>query len=406
MNTGPTRPGGTPAEEPAGEPTVIGVDRGELGAVEDRLRRALDVEGRSITPGDRLGAILADAHSNAGPAALSDPSGSRHRRWLLPAAAAAAAGLVAGTVWAVNRPSTQAPTAASTSTSVGSPSPATPSAGGSSVPTGTAAQPSAPSTAPAPPARPSTGVAPPATTVASVPVYYLGPVTSGSDQLRLFREFVPAQVPSPAVPAAEAVTALRLAMGPAPAGTRYHSAWTGVTVEAVTRGGSTITVRLSAGTRDSSPLATEQLVWTVQAALGAALPVRFELADGGSQVSPGHPVSAAYDRPSDPIKVLDQVAPVWVDEPARGAVVAAGRTLTVKGVASTFEATVEWELLRDGRPVDSGFTTASQAAPARAPYRFTTKKPLVGGAYVLRVFESSAKDGSTAAEQLVALTAH
>ena len=393
MNTDPTRPGE--------EPTVIGAG---LAPVEDRLRRALDDEARSISPGDRLGAILADAHSATGSAGFSDSAGSRHHRWVLPAAAAAAAVLVAGTVWAVNRPPAQTPPVAATSTAVGTPSPvgssSTPSNGPTSVPTQTAARPSTPSTSP-----PATTVRPPATTTASVPVYYLGPVATGSGQQRLFREFVPSQVPAPAVPVGNALTALRLAMGPAPAGTRYHSAWTGVSAESVTRGDRIITVRLSSGTRDTSPLATEQLVWTVQAALGAALPVRFELADGGTAVSPGHPVSGTYDRPTDPIAVLDQVAPIWVDEPARGSVVRAGRPLAVKGVASTFEANVEWELLRDGRRVESGFTTASGAAPARGTYRFTTTKPLASGAYVLRVFESSAKDGSTSAEQVVTLTA-
>ena len=238
-----------------------------------------------------------------------------------------------------------------------------------------------------------------------MPVYYLGPVASGSGQQRLFREFVPAQVPAPAAPVGNALAALRLAMGPAPAGTQYHSAWAGVTADAVTLGERGITVRLSSGTRDRSSLATEQLVWTVQAALGTTLPVLFELADGGTEVSPGHPASATYNRPTDPIAVLDQVAPIWVDEPARGSVVRAGRLLAVKGVASTFEANVEWELLRDGRRVDAGFTTASAAAPARGTYRFTTKTSLAAGAYVLRVFESSAKDGSTAAEQVVRLTA-
>lgn len=412
MNTEPNRPGGTPAEEPGVEPTAIGPHPAELGAVEDRLRRALDAEGRSIAPGDRLGAILAEAHSGThsgtAPTAMSDPSGASHRHWLLPAAAAAAVALLAGTLWAVNRPSTQTPPAAATSTAIGSPTPgapsATPSAGRSSVPTQTAAQPSTPS-APVAPAPPSTSGGPPSTKAASVPVYYLGPVAAGSDQLRLFREFVPTQVPSPTTGTGTALAALRLAMGPAPAGTRYHSAWAGVTAEGVTREAGSITVRLTAGTRDTSALATEQLVWTVQAALGAPLPVRFELADGGAQVSPGHPASSTYDRPTDPIAVLGQVAPIWVDQPARGSVVPAGRTLTVTGVASTFEANVEWQLLRDGRPVDSGYTTASEAAPARAAYRFTTKRPLESGAYVLRVFETSAKDGSTAAEQLVGLTA-
>ena len=81
-------------------------------------------------------------------------------------------------------------------------------------------------------------------------------------------------------------------------------------------------------------------MWTVQAALGSSLPVHFELADGSTDVAPGHAASTSYTRPSDPIAVLGQVAPIWVDEPARGSVVKAGAPLTVSGVASTFEANV------------------------------------------------------------------
>jgi hypothetical protein len=392
MNTEPTRPGETPPEEP----TLIGAG---LRPVEDRLRRSLDAEARSITPNDRLGAILAEAHASerAG-------SGSKHHRWLVPAVAAAAAVLVAGTVWAVNRPSTPTPPVAGTPTSVATSTsrPSSPTTSGvpstvpSTVPTQTAQEPTTPAT---------TAVPPPASGTATVPVYYLGPVVAGSDQLRLFREFVSSAVPSPSVPTGEALTALRLAMGPAPSGSSYRAAWTGVTADSVTLGSDLITVRLSSGTSASEPLATEQLVWTVQAALGKTLPVRFELADGGTEVSPGHPVSSTYARPTGAMAVLEQVAPVWVDEPARGAVVTAGSRLTVKGVASTFEANVEWELLRDGRPVDRGFATASAGAPARGTYRFTTKTSLTPGAYVVRVFASSAKDGSPVAEQLVPVTA-
>jgi hypothetical protein len=244
------------------------------------------------------------------------------------------------------------------------------------------------------------------TTVATVPVYYLGPVVAGSGQLRLFREFVPATVAAPATPETRALAALRLAMGQPPAGSGYRSAWTGVTAQSVSLGSDAITVTLSAGSTDAAAgLAAEQLGWTVQAALGSALPVRFVLADGGAEVAPGHPVTTAFTRPTDPLVVLEQVAPIWVDEPARGATVKAGSPLTVKGVASTFEATVEWELVRGGRRIDHGVTTASEAAPARGTYTFRTRKPLTAGDYVLRVFESSAQDGSTVAEQRVPLTA-
>ena len=412
MNTDPSRPGETPPDLPF-------VDGAGLRLVEDRLRRSLEDEANTITPTDRLGAILDEGHAGTGFAAAgasrSSGSRSRHHRWILPAAAAATAVLVTGTVWAVNRPPAQTPPAAATPTAVGTPTPGAssttpstglssglssgPSSGPSSVPTQTAARPSTP----APTA--TTGAQPPVTTTVSVPVYYLGPVAAGSAKTRLFREFVTAGLPSPSVPSGNAVAALRLAMGPAPAGSPYHSAWTGVTAQSVTAGNAAITVRLSSGTRDVTPLAAEQLVWTVQAALGSSLPVHFELADGSADVAPGHAASTSYTRPSDPIAVLGQVAPIWVDEPARGSVVRAGAPLTVSGVASTYEANVQWQLLRGGKVVDSGFTTASQGAPARGSYTFPTKQSLTAGAYVLRVFEASANDGSTVAEQLVPFTA-
>ncbi|GAB3875870.1 Gmad2 immunoglobulin-like domain-containing protein [Terrabacter terrigena] len=390
MNTDPRRPGG---QTPDDEPVVIGAG---LRPVEDRLRRALDSEARTISPGDRLGAILTEAHA-------SESSGRRrHHRWFLPAAAAAAVVLVAGTVWAVNRPSSSTPPVAATSSTTGNPSSsrssATPSTGPSSLPTQTASGPTQATTAP-------TSVVPPVTTPTSVPVYYLGPVRGGGGPVRLFREFVSTPVAAPVTPEGKALAALRLAMGSAPKGSQYRSAWTGVTPQSVTVGADSIRVRLSAGTSDDATLATEQLVWTVQAALGKSLPVRFELADGGQDVSPGHTASSTFNRPSDPIAVLEQVAPIWVDAPARNGVVKAGSTLTAKGVASTFEANVEWELLRDGGSFEKGFTTASEAAPARGSYTFSTKKALTAGSYVLRVFESSAKDGSVASEQRIPFAA-
>lgn len=409
MNTDETRRGGSSEGLEAGdrEPALIGAG---LRPVEDRLRRALDDEARSIAPADRLGAILADANAPRAGAASPD---RRARRWLVPAAAAAAALLVAGTAWVVSRPGTptsppvaSTPTAVQTATggrSSGTPSPG-PSTGPSSVPTQTATGPTAPaSSGPSAPSGTATNV-PPATTTAVLPVYYLGPLVTGSDRVRLFREFVPATVAAPATPESKALGALRLATGAVPAGSGYRAAWADVTVESVAVGGDVVTVRLSSGTTDTSGLAAEQLAWTVQAALGQTLPVRFELADGGSLVAPGHPVSSTVTRPTDPLAVLEQVAPIWVDEPRRGADVAAGAALRVSGVASVFEANVEWELLRGGARVDSGFTTASEAAPARGTYAFRTKA-VPAGDYVLRVFATSADSGAPIAEQRVPVTA-
>ncbi|MEW1952986.1 Gmad2 immunoglobulin-like domain-containing protein [Terrabacter sp. NPDC080008] len=417
MNTDATGPAPRPGEDHGEPPTTAGApgprgDHPPLGSTEARLRRALHEEARSMAPTERLDAILTEARGTRASTAFTargrggdTARPTRSRRLMLPAAAAAAALLVAGTLWALNRPPAQAPPVAATSptaTSVAPTAPGTPSGASSGAPSSiptTSAEGLSPSPTAAPTSAPGQ-----ATVRTTVPVYYVGPVVAGSPQLRLFREFAPASFPSPSTGDNTALAALRLAMGPAPAGSSYRSAWVGITPQSVAVSADGITVRLSGGTASTQQLAIEQLVWTVQAALGKSLPVRFQLADGGSQVSPGHPVTASYTRPSDPMAVLDQVAPIWVDEPARGAVVSAGKPVTVKGVASTFEATVLWELFRNGRRVDGGVTTAAQSAPARAAYTFTTK-PVPAGTYVLRVYESSAEDASTVAEQRVPLTA-
>ena len=389
MNTESNRP--TPGG-PDEEPVVIGAG---LRPVEDHLRRELAREAQSITPSDRLGTILTEAHEvewrTTGP-----------RRWLVPAVAAAAAVLVAGTVWAVNRPpATTIPPAASSTTVPASTVPT--STPPSSVPSQTA-----PGTATSSP--PSS--VPPVTVQATVPVYYVGPVTQGSSSLRLFREFVSAGVAAPVAPESKALSALGLAMGstaPPPSGSGYVAVWSGIQPRAVsldTPG--RIEVSLSGGLDAQPPggsdLAVQQLVWTVQAAVGrGALPVRFLVPDG-ADVAPGLPSTRSYTRPTDPNAVYAVLAPIWVDEPFRGEHIAAGSRLTVKGVASTFEANVEWQLLKSGAEVEKGSTTASVAAPLRGTYTFEPRTALTSGDYVIRVFESSAKDGSVAAEQSVPFT--
>ena len=388
-----------------------------LRETEASLRRSLGAEAGRIEPDDRLASILTEAHV--------ETVGHGTRRWLAPAAAAAAALLLAGTVWAVNRPTgttpVGGPTVATVATGTSSVSPTTPGTTPATT-TGTSPPPSsAPTAGPAPTtvtvgptgpptAAPTTGTAPPVTTTVTVPVYYLGPVVAGSERLRLFREFVPTAVPAPVTPGGKALAALRLALGStgAAATTGYASPWIAADPRSVTVGDGRITVALSRGLSTTpaggAELAIQQIVWTVQAAVGqGALPVRITV-PGDGELAPGLSSTRTWNRPTDPVEVASILAPVWVDEPFRGEVVTAGRPLTVKGVASTFEATVEWELLRDGAVVDEGFTTATIGAPGRGTYSFETEA-LTPGAHVLRVFESSAKDGSVAAEQRVPFTA-
>jgi hypothetical protein len=148
----------------------------------------------------------------------------------------------------------------------------------------------------------------------------------------------------------------------------------------------------------------QQLVWTAQAAVGrGALPVRFVVPDGGN-VAPGFPSDRSYTRPTDPNEVATVLAPLWVDAPFRGQVLKAGSRLAVKGVASTFEANVEWQLLRAGAEIEKGSTTASIGAPQRGSYAFSPRTALTPGDYVIRVYASSAKDGSVIAEQRIPFT--
>jgi hypothetical protein len=391
------------------EPTPLGPDEAArrdvaLHKTAAGLRRALGVEAGRIEPNDRLGAILADSHDE-------ESAGRGPRRWLVPAAAAAAAVVLAGTVWAVTRPtgSTPAagPTAATEATRTNPTTTHPTSVSPSSVPSPSATGPIVPLPTGG---APTTSVVPPATATVPLPVYYLGPVVGGSKDWRLFREFVPTAVATPATPGAKALAALRQAFGSPslPKHPGYASPWISSGLVSVTVDGGVITVALSHGLETTpdggSALAVQQIVWTAQAAVGkGALPVRITV-PGDAELAPGVPSTRTWNRPTDPIAVAGVLSPIWVDEPYRGQVVSAGAPLTVKGVASTFEANVEWQLLRDGKAVEQGFTTASIGAPGRGSYTFRTQ-PIGAGSYLLRVFERSAKDGSVAAEQRVSFTA-
>jgi hypothetical protein len=165
----------------------------------------------------------------------------------------------------------------------------------------------------------------------------------------------------------------------------------------------TLSGGLPSGSAALADLAVQQLVWTAQAGVGQGTKPVVLVVEGGGDVAPGMPSGQAHQRPGDAMGVYDTLAPLWVDEPARGATVKAGQPITVKGVASTFEANVEWQLLRGGAVVATGSTTADAGAPQRGSYSFRTKA-VPAGDYVVRVLESSPKDGSPDAEQRIPFT--
>jgi hypothetical protein len=79
---------------------------------------------------------------------------------------------------------------------------------------------------------------------------------------------------------------------------------------------------------------------------------------------------------------------VQIDSPAEGARV--GREVEVRGEAAVFEATVLWEVLRDGAVVQKGFTSTAEGQRF-APFAFTVT--LEPGEYTVRISEDDPSDG-------------
>jgi len=252
----------------------------------------------------------------------------------------------------------------------------------------------------APPATSSPAATPGATATATtsatpagsmrVAVYYLG----GTRRPVLYREF--RTVPRSAGVVRAAVDAM---LHLAPSDTDYRSVWpTSTQVLGVSVSGTVATVDLSGNARTASARAEvekaslQQLVHTVTAASPTLTGVRLRF-DGQTKESLwGHvDTRGTLTRGSQ----VDTLAPIWVVEPAHQARV--GRTFTVKGVATVFEATVSWSVTRAGSTarLASGFVNATKGAPDRGDFTVTVTLPAgTTGDVVFTAWESSAQDGS------------
>ncbi|MBK5307343.1 MAG: GerMN domain-containing protein [Frankiaceae bacterium] len=246
-------------------------------------------------------------------------------------------------------------------------------------------QPSA-SADPATPSSPAAGSASPSSAGTSArAIYYLRDTTNGP---RLYREFH--RRPATTGVVRDAVTAM---LTEPPQDEDYTSLWAkGTRVLGVRMEGSTAVVDLSKEAQtvrggaafESSTL--QQLVWTATAADPHVTSV--QLLVEGKRVDSlwGH---VDTSRPMTRGQAAIELAPVWILTPANGRVARGG---TFGGEASVFEATVSWELRQGGKVVKAGFTNAAMGAPGRGPW--SAKADIPPGDYVLRAFESSAKDGS------------
>jgi len=193
---------------------------------------------------------------------------------------------------------------------------------------------------------------PPANDAAAVPVYYVGTTPQGA---RLYREFTQASGADRLVTAAAALT------GGAPVDPDYRTLWPQGRFGSVTATADAIEVEVTDGSwlergalkPRQAQLAVQQLVYSLQGVVGERLPLRVNYEGRPAATLLGVDVGEGLTAAPE----LDVLALVNVTEPAEGTAV--GGTFTATGRASSFEATVIWEIQdSSGTPVLEGSTTA------------------------------------------------
>ncbi len=181
--------------------------------------------------------------------------------------------------------------------------------------------------------------APPASDVErTAALYFVGDTPAGP---RLYREFQ--KVTGGPLADLEAITRAN-----GPEDPDYRTTWPAGSFESVTVEDERIDVELGAPApemRLRGPLVVQQVIYTVQAATGAELPIRFT-EDG--QILDG----TLYQRAAQS-KVL---ALVNISDPVEGLQVQ--DSFVARGRADSFEATVRWEIVQGQEVVKEGFATA------------------------------------------------
>lgn len=271
-----------------------------------------------------------------------------------------------------------------------------PSVGASGDPTtSSTTEPSASTPASPTPSASASSVRPPGGTM-RVAVYYLGGgnASGGASRPVLYREF--RTVPQSAGVVRSAVDAM---LHQRPSDPDYRSIWPAATqVRGISVSGTIATVDLTANARTASAGAAveeaslQQLVHTVTANMPKVTGVRLRFDGQTKETLWGHADTRGTLTRG---RSTDVIAPIWVIEPGQGARV--GRTFTVKGTATVFEATVSWSVTRPGSStkIKSGYVTATKGAPERGDFTVTVTLPAgTTGDVVFTAWESSAQDGS------------
>lgn len=291
--------------------------------------------------------------------------------WAVGIAAAVVIGTVAGVLVLGGRDDDPGPAATGPSPSVSETTAPSPSPTASPSPSSTTSAP---------------GTSAPSGELDAIPVYWVGDSKVDS---WLYREF--RTVPDAG---GELKSAVQQAMSGDPLDPDYRTAWSAPSSLEVTQEGDAITVDVSAdafantqvGSKEAL-LAVQQVVWTATAAAGSPGPVTI-LVDGGPYDAWG--VVAL----GEPMTRDGRLQPgIWVDSPNEGAVVRAGK-VTVAGVSTSFEATLNWELTTgDAEVVESGFTNGGSMGTFDS-YEITTPE-LAPGTYTIAVWAPDESGGES-----------
>jgi hypothetical protein len=323
--------------------------------LETRLRRALNSEAAMVqTAGDGLTKIR-------------DGIDAKRRRvwWRNPAVALAAAallGVAAGGLYFGNRDNNTTVLPGGTSHSP------TPTSSGS------------PSISPSPSESPSSSdTTPPTSHTGPVYVYY---IHDDGQSPRLYRE-----THNGVGTGSAAEAALRAMFASQPDDPDYATPWDNTRLRSYSVAGDTATVNVSKFVSVGSAVesvAVQEIVYTVTANDKSVKQVLL-------RVRGAIPPSGVSDW-SQPIRrapMFDVQGLIWILAPTQGATVSSPVQIT--GYGTAFEATISWEVRKNGVVVKSGHT---QGGSMGTFGDFHDTVTLPAGDYELSAFESSAKDGS------------
>jgi hypothetical protein len=325
--------------------------------LETRLRRALNSEAAMVqTAGDGLQKIR-------------EGIDSRRRRawWRNPAVALAAAailGLAAGGVIFGLDDDNNGTVAA-------------PSNSDSPSPTPSDTQSATPSDSPSPSPSSSDTQSAPGTT-GSVYVYY---VHDDGQSPRLYRE-----VHNGVGTGSAAEAALRAMFSGQPADPDYASPWDDTKLRSYSVAGDTATVDVSkfvAVGAEAETAAVQEIVYTVTANNPAVKKVRLLVR--GEAPQSGH---SDWSKPVARAPMASVQGLIWILAPTQGASVSS--PVKIDGFGTAFEATISWEVRRNGVVVKQGFTMGGSNGTF-GEFHDTVRLP--AGDYELTAFESSAEDG-------------